>query len=143
MALDIKDGNGASKTVKTTTDGSDLVPHHIVQTPSHSTFRNLSVGSTAVSVKSSAGELWGFNIINLHTSDIFVKFYNIAAGSVNPASDTPVLTLLVPASGAVFVEPGCRLHAFATQISVRAVTGSGDTNTTAPSTTPIIELKYV
>lgn len=143
MALDIKDGTGASKTVKTTESGGEHTPHHIKETPSLTSFRSLSVASTAVSVKSSAGELWGFNIINLHTSDIYVKFYNIAAGSVNPASDVPVLTLLVPASGAVFVEPGCRLHAFTTQIAIRAVTGSGDSNTTAPSTSPIIELKYL
>lgn len=32
MALTVKDGNGVSKTIKTSTDGSDLVPHHNVDT---------------------------------------------------------------------------------------------------------------
>lgn len=142
MSLQVKNASGSNVNLKTTTDGSDEVPHHIIETPSLSSFRSLTVNSTAQAVKASAGSLWGFNIINLHTEDIFVKFYNVAAGSVNPASDAPVLTLIVPANGAVFQEPACRLHAFATAIAVRAVTGSGDTNTTAPGTLPIIEIKY-
>jgi hypothetical protein len=144
MALDIKDGNAVARTLKTTTDGSDLVPHHIIETPALTSFRNnSSVNSTAVEVKASAGQLWGFNIINLDTVDIFVKFYNVAAGSVNPASDVPALVYQVPASGSIFQEPSCRIHAFATAIAVRAVTGSGDTNTTAPGSLPIVQLKYV
>lgn len=142
MSLQVKNASGSNVNLKTTTDGSDEVPHHIIETPSLSSFRSLTVNSTAQAVKASAGSLWGFNIINLHTEDIFVKFYNVAAGSVNPASDVPVMTLIVPANGAVFQEPACRLHAFATAIAVRAVTGSGDTNTTAPGTLPIIEIKY-
>lgn len=143
MSLIVKNASGSNVNLKTTTDGSDEVPHHIIETPSLTSFRNVSsVNSTAVAVKASAGNLWGFNIINLHTVDIFVKFYNVAAASVNPASDVPVLTLQVPASGAVFQQPDCRLHAFSTAIAVRAVTGSGDTNTTAPGTVPIVELKY-
>lgn len=142
MSLSVKNAVGTTLTLKTTTDGSDEVPHHIIETPALTSFRNLATNSTAVAVKASAGSLWGFNIINLHTEDIFIKLYNVAAASVNPASDVPVMTLMVPASGSVFQEPSCRLHAFATAIAVRAVTGSGDTNTTAPGTLPIIELKY-
>jgi hypothetical protein len=87
--------------------------------------------------------LYGFNIINLDVLDLYVKIYNVAAGSVAPASDVPALTLFVPAGGSVFQEPICIVHTFATAISVRAVTGSGDTNTTAPTTSPIIEFKYI
>jgi hypothetical protein len=144
MSLAVKNASGSTVNLKTTTDGSDEVPHHIMEYPAQSSFRNVSsVNSTAVAVKASAGELWGFNIINLHTADIFVKLYNVAAGSVNPASDVPVVTLQVPALGSVFCEPRCIVHDFATAIAVRAVTGSGDTNTTAPGTVPIVELKYV
>lgn len=110
--------------------------------PTLSSFRSLTVNSTAQAIKGSAGELWGFNIINLDTVDIFAKIYNVAAASVNPASDVPILTLFVPANGVIYQEPSTRLHVHSTAISVRAVTGSGDTNTTAPSTLPIIEIKY-
>jgi hypothetical protein len=143
MSLAVKNASGSTITLKTTTDGSDEVPHHIIETPSLTSFRNLATASTAVAVKASAGKLWGFNIINLAATDLFVKFYNIAAASVNPASDVPVLTLLIPSNGIIFQEPSCVLHSFSTAIAVRAVTGSGDTNTTAPATSPIIELKYV
>lgn len=143
MALSIKDGTGATKTLKTSADGSDLVPHHLIGSSDFTNFRNLAANSTAVAIKASAGDLYGFNIINLATTDIYVKFYNIAAGSVNPASSVPIKTLLIPIGGAVFVEPHGILDSFSTAISVRAVTGAGDTNTTAPSTSPIIELKYI
>jgi hypothetical protein len=143
MSLAVKNASGSTITLKTTTDGSDEVPHHIIETPSLTSFRNLATASTAVAVKASAGKLWGFNIINLAATDLFVKFYNIAAASVNPASDVPVLTLLIPSNGIIFQEPSGVLHSFSTAIAVRAVTGSGDTNTTAPATSPIIELKYV
>lgn len=143
MALDIKDGTGAAKTLKTSADGSDLVPHHIVDAPSLSNFRSLTVSSTAVAVKASAGSLYGVNIINLNTLDIFVKLYNIAAASVNPASDVPIKTLFVPANGVVFIEPSLvPLDVFSTAIAVRSVTGSGDTSTVVAATLPIIELKY-
>lgn len=105
-------------------------------------FRNTSVGSTAVSVKASSGIIVGYNIINKHTSDIFVKFYNIESGQVTPATNSPVLTLMVPASGSVYMEPYGIIHEFNVAISVRAVTGSADNDTTSPTTTPIIELKY-
>lgn len=143
MALDIKDGTGAAKTLKTTLDGSDLVPHHIIDAPTLTDFRSLAVSSTAVAVKASAGSLYGFNIINLNVLDIYVKFYNIAAASVNPASDVPIKTLFVPANGVVYQEPGIvPLDVFSTAIAVRVVTGSGDTSTVVAATLPIIELKY-
>lgn len=143
MALDIKDGTGTAKTVKTSVDGSDHVPYHLIGYAAMSNFRSLTANSTAQEVKASAGGLYGFNIINLDTSDIYVKFYNIAAGSVNPASDVPIKTLFIPSGGSVFVEPECLLDNFNTAISLRTVTGSADTSTTAPSTSPIIELKYI
>lgn len=110
--------------------------------PTLSSFRSLTVNSTAQAVKASAGEMWGFNITNLDSVALYVKIYNVVAASVNPASDVPVMTIFVPALGAVFQEPATRLHVHSTAIAVRAVSGSGDTNTTAPSTLPIIEIKY-
>lgn len=143
MALDIKDGAGVAKTLKTSTDGSDLVPHHIVDSVALTNFRSLAVSSAAVAVKASAGSLYGFNIINLNALDIYVKIYNVAAASVNPASDVPIKTLFVPANGVVFIEPkSIPLDVFSTAISVRSVTGSGDTSTVVAAVLPIIELKY-
>lgn len=143
MALDIKDGTGTAKTVKTSVDGSDHVPYHLIGYAAMSNFRSLTTNSTAQEVKASAGGLYGFNIINLDASDIYVKFYNIAAGSVNPASDVPIKTLKVPGGWTTFESPSTLLDYFSTAMSVRTVTGETDTSTTAPSTSPIIELKYI
>lgn len=107
-----------------------------------SLFRSLTVDSAAQAIKASSGNLYGWNIINLHTAPIYVKIYNKAAASVNPASDTPVRTLLVAASGSVYMEPSCIQRSCDAAMSIRCVTGSADSNTSAPATTPIIEIEY-
>jgi hypothetical protein len=109
-------------------------------------YRATTVDDLDSPVKTTPGSLYSYNIINKHTADIFVKFYNKDANAINPVSDTPVLTLQVPANGSV-VElrpyiPNYKILFFDTAISVRAVTGSSDTDNTAPSTLPIVELYY-
>jgi hypothetical protein len=103
-------------------------------------FRSTATGNTAVAVKASAGKIYGFNIINPHSSSIYVKFYDIAAGSVNPASDKPTYTIMVSASGEDILRGLDVPFNFETAISMRAVTGVADTDTTAPASLPIIEL---
>lgn len=103
-------------------------------------FRSLVVDTDEVTVKGSAGNLYGWNIVNRHTSTIYVKFYNQT--SVDPGTDVPVLTLQVPANGSIYQEPNCIQHVFSTAIAVRAVTENTDTGTTDPTTLPIIEIKY-
>jgi len=107
-----------------------------------SNFRSLTVNSTAQAVKGSNGNLHGWNIINLHSSPIYVKIYDIIAASVNPASDVPVRTIMVPSSGSVVFLSNTPINCNSTAISVRAVTDVSDTGTTAPATLPIIELIY-
>lgn len=127
------DANGALKTVPglpgTTATGT-------------SKFRSVTVDSTAQAVKASAGNLYGINIANPHSAAIYVKLYDKAAASVNPASDVPVLTLMVPATSPYTLRGLDLPVSFATAIAVRAVTNAGDTGTTAPATLPIIELEY-
>lgn len=106
-------------------------------------FRSLTVNNTAVAIKASSGSVLGWNVINLHSSTIYIKIYNIAAASVNPASDVPTRTLMVPANGSIFLEPHCIVGNYSTAISVRAVTDTTDTGTTSPATLPIIEIMYI
>lgn len=109
-----------------------------------SQFRSLTVNSTAQAVKASTGNVYGWNINNEHVATIYVKIYNIAAASVNPASDVPVRTIKVPAGGVAGVENnGAIQNNCSTAISVRCVTGSADNDTTAPATLPIIEILYL
>lgn len=106
--------------------------------------RILTANSTAVAIKASSGNLYAWNIINGHSAVVYVKFYNVAAASVNAASSIPILTVAVAASGGMVSVRGSDLPKFfSTAISVRAVTDFGDTGTTAPGTLPIIEVEYV
>lgn len=104
------------------------------------TFRSLTVNSTAQSVRGEPGKVFGINIINLHSAAIFVKLYDKAAASVAPASDHPKFTFYVAATSPLMLRGQDMPFYFGTQIAVRAVTGSGDTDTTAPGTLPIIEI---
>ena len=104
-------------------------------------FRSLTVSSTAEAVKASAGNLYKWRILNLTAGTIYVKIYNIAAASVNPAVDVPIITLPLGGTSSV-VESMVNPSRFGTAISIRCVTGVGDTNTTSPATSPIIELEY-
>lgn len=103
--------------------------------------RNLTLNSTAAVVKAGAGNIFGLNLVNLHSAAIFVKFYNKAAASVDPASDAPQVTIQVPASSTYTLRGSDLPYSFATAISMRCVTGGADTDTTAPGTLPIVELE--
>lgn len=126
----------------------DAVGANIIGTSSStgalSQFRSLTVNSTAQAVKASAGNFYRWRITNRFTSIIYVKLYNIAAGSVNPASDVPVATLPVPAGPGGFVTETMPIPMyFNTALSVRCVTEDTDSGTTAPGTLPIIEFGYL
>lgn len=110
--------------------------------PNFLTFDSLTVNSTAQAIKATAGTVYGWTIINLHSSAIYIKIYNKAAASVNPASDVPVKRLLVPATSMIHSEPVAAQQSCGTAISVRCVTDSVDTGTTNPATLPIIQIKY-
>ena len=105
--------------------------------------RSLTTNSTATVLKATPGNLYGWNIVSNNAAIIYVKIYNKAAASVNPASDVPIKTLMVPANGSVYQEPNCIQCSADTALSFRAVTDFGDTGTTAPATLPIIEFEIV
>lgn len=133
---------GAVYAIPTGIDGTPVSPSIALSTTDNGAtrVRNITLNSTAAVVKASAGNLYKVNIVNLDSVANFLKFYNIAAASVNPASSVPVWTVQVP-SGGTYTFGGSDLpESFSTAISMRAVTGGSDTNTAAPGTSPIIEL---
>ncbi len=103
--------------------------------------RVTTANSTAVAISTVACNLYSINITNGHTAVVYVKFYDIAAASVLPASDVPQLTMAVQAASTTTLRGFDLPEYFATALSVRAVTNAGDTGTTAPGTLPIIEVK--
>lgn len=110
----------------------------------YSVFRSLDVTSTEADVKASPGRLMGWYISNANAAAaVFVKFYNAAAADVTVGTTTPYLTVRIPAASATNVnwgggsasgDSGIPFEA----LSVAAVTGVADNNTTAPSTNDIV-----
>lgn len=95
----------------------------------------------AQSVKASAGNVFGMTFINPNTVPEFLKFYDLAAGSVTPGTTIPLHTVEVPANdgtndGQLIITPGTNplWQKFSTAISVFATSVRDDTGSTAPST---------
>lgn len=102
-----------------------------------SIYRNIDLDETGVSVKASAGQVYGYHFINAHATDArFVKFYNKATAAA-VGTDVPVLTIRVPAVGSVSFSTDQGL-AFATGISVGATTAVADADTGAPATNDVV-----
>lgn len=82
-----------------------------------------AVGATVTAVKASAGNLFGFSLINNNAAAVFVEFWNVATGSVTLGTTTPTCVFVIPASGTLTVQPGSlALMNSGTAISVAAVT---------------------
>lgn len=96
--------------------------------------------ATAVAVKASAGNLYGYHIYNSNTADMFVHFYNIASGSVSVGSSTRTISLCVPGGGVIdglFSTP----VAFSTAIAIAATTTI--TGSSAPGTGLLTDIFYI
>lgn len=101
-----------------------------------SKFKLVSAASTnATSVKASAGQLYGFNIINTTASMKYVKLHNTAGTPTAGSGVTDVIG--VPANGCAIgsYEQGV---AFATGIGITTVTGAADADTTAVAANDLI-----
>jgi hypothetical protein len=96
-----------------------------------SIYRNIDLDETGVSIKASAGQLYGWYIYNAAATVRYVKFYNKATAAT-VGTDTPVLTLPLPATSGANVEFSQGI-AFATGIAAGATTGVADNSTGAPA----------
>lgn len=87
--------------------------------------------ATAVSVKSSEGQIYGYHIYNSNTAAMFVHLYDIPSASVTVGTSARKITVAVPPGGGVdgiFPIP----IAFRTAITTAATTTI--TGNTAPGT---------
>lgn len=103
-----------------------------------STYNSLAANSTAAAIKASPGTVVGWSIFNSSAGVRYVKLYDVAAASVNPATPTvPKIRIGIAAGQTVnFTLPNG--IAFATAISVRAVTGVADNDTTGATANDVV-----
>lgn len=107
----------------------------------YSIYRNLDVGATGAVVAAGQHVIGGWYLSNANAAAVFVKLYDKATAPSN--SDTPVLTIRVPAgSSANLLIPqnsvGGDGIAFQQGIGLRATTGVADNDNTGPSTNDVI-----
>jgi len=109
----------------------------------YKSYREVALSSTALLVNTGSCVLVGWNLINPNTSNVYVKLYNSVSNPDPVMGDTPVRTLLVPASGTVFLsnEDKFQLN-FPLGMWVVCVTGIADDDVAAPVTGCYTEILY-
>lgn len=116
--------------------------------PGFAHFRNTALSSTDVAIKASSSSLFGFTIINVNTTPVYVKFYNGTTANVIVGTTVPAAIVMVPAGngttpGCLILAPGTVSWLFSSMASsVAAVTGIADNSTAAPSTAIYMEAQY-
>jgi hypothetical protein len=114
-----------------------------------SRYRNTALSATKQEIKAAAGDIYGWNLINPNTVDVYVKFYDSAVGGVTVGTTAPAFTLMVPAASTagsglffqdVLVMPQER---FTTGITIACVTGIADNSTAAPATAIHASVRFI
>lgn len=100
-----------------------------------SIYRNLDLNKTGVSVKGTRTEVGGWHISNSGSAIAYIKIYNKATAA--SATDTPVMTIPIPATTALAVEFTIGLT-LAAGLSVRATTGVADNNDASPGANEVV-----
>lgn len=94
------------------------------------TNKRISGASTnAVSIKASAGQVYGWFITNSNAAARYVKLFNKATVPI-PGTDVPVLTLMVPANSYITASFPLGIP-FSAGIGLAMTAGNGDLDTTA------------
>lgn len=133
---DIASDESLKKVNEAQTDGSQKTRVIPATTGGLSVYRNVNLGASGVTIKSSAGQIYGWYFFNNAVSVRFVKLYN--KGS-NPSvgSDTPFMTIALPAGGGANVNftSGITLN---NGIGIGATTGVTDGDSSAPAANEVI-----
>lgn len=120
-----------SGTVTATVTGGTTLP----VTPT-TTFTNSAATTNPTSVKASAGTLWSIVASNSGASAVYLKLYN-KASAPTVGTDTPALTIQLPASGTVSVGGGANGLRFGTGLALAITAGVADTDTAAVAASAI------
>lgn len=124
--------NGTAANLLTTVSGSLTSAGTTTNTPATPTVSTINSAATtnATSVKSSAGTVYGVLISNINAAARFVKFYN-KASAPTVGTDTPIITIQVPANTTINFPIGELGLRFATGIALAITGAAADSDTTA------------
>lgn len=100
-----------------------------------SVFQTLSI-SASQNVKGSAGTIYGYYFYNTDTKPNYIKIYNVSAAA-NIGTDTPIMTICLPASAAANAWFGQGLKGFTNGINVTATSGRPLDNTALPAASSV------
>ena len=101
-----------------------------------SVYKNLTINATGVSIKGSAGQVYGWYLYNNASATRYVKLYD-SASAPTVGTTVPYITIGIPSLSAanVFSEIGIP---FSAGIGIGGTTGVADANTGAPTANDIV-----
>lgn len=110
-------------------------------------FNDTAIGNTADAIKASSTRLYSVIIDNsLNSGAIYVKLFNLAAGSVVVGTTAPDEIIYVPGSSVVtqnYFTAAAAGKIFASALSAICVTAGGTAGSTAPSSNVNFTAQYV
>lgn len=120
---------------------------------SQNNFRSTTTSNTAQTVSSTGCSLYHFNVLNTATVTIYVKLYDfksVTTGTVSSVpsyTTTPTMTLQCTSQSEIwwYTNPTTNIpfiKNFFNGCYIRTVTGSADTYTVSPATSPIVEVTF-
>jgi hypothetical protein len=104
--------------------------------PIESSYRTLTLGVTGLVVKATPGAIIHILGQNINAAIRYLKVYNKATAAAE--TDTPILTIPLPASGAAVTWSLLQGFVFSAGISIRSTTGIADNDVGAPSASETI-----
>jgi len=119
-----------------------------IGTPSNLvSFTDTAMGNTPDAVKASSALLYSVSIDNsLNASPVYVKLFNLAAGSVVVGTTAPDEIIYVPLSSKIthqYFTTALAGKTFATALSAICVTAGGTAGSTSPASSVPVTLNYV
>lgn len=120
----------------TQTDGSQKTRVVPASSGGLSVYRNINLGTGGVSIKSSAGQIYGWFLFNNSSSIKFIKLYN-KNSRPSIGHDAPFMTIPLPAGGGANVNFTSGIT-FTHGIGIGATTGVADNHTGAPGAYEVI-----
>jgi len=98
-------------------------------------FQTLSI-SASQNIKATAATLYGYYLYNTDTKPNYIKLYNVSAAA-NIGTDTPIMTICLPASAAANAWFGQGLKGFTNGINITATSGRPLDNTALPAASAV------